>query len=548
MKNVLRPALIVLCFVATGYSQTKPGFYEQNLRNAMEYNCHTSMLNLERQLIDAKIKANPLSGSNSPAPTANSYEPLITKATQCIKEIGTSFSYFQRAKAYVEQGKTSAAFADFAKALSLAKTESSPVASPYEILRERAELHVRLVDRKSAKADLSEALRLAPREQRVISDLANLDNRIAEANEKRAIADPQTAEDYVIVGNDLFTHQKSVEAIRAFDRSLSLKPSVAAYVGKTRALQSLSRFSEALVEINKALALAANNKDAVLLRGHVYASLSRLDEAIADYTTALTSADPQTKPTILTSRGEAYRKKGSFELAIKDLDAAIAAAVAANNVYSKIEALNAKAEVYRQQGKVADALTIYQTAITTAGDDYIAKIYLIDTYLRRAKIYAGQGKTDLAKADLISLLKISPKSEEAKAEVAKLNGTANGPTSAKTARQWAAEGQRAGAARKFDEAVKAFSECIRLEPAKFECYAFRGAMLGLNGSLAGSQADFEKALKLGNNNPGIYFMRSQMYVQLGKKPEAIADLRQVLKLAPGNAQAIKALEQLGVKP
>jgi tetratricopeptide (TPR) repeat protein len=116
------------------------------------------------------------------------------------------------------------------------------------------------------------------------------------------------------------------------------------------------------------------------------------------------------------------------------------------------------------------------------------------------------------------------------------------------AEEWALDGRRAANAQKWDDAIKSFTECIKLAPDSAGCYAFRGAVLGMKGDLTASHNDFDKALKLSKNSPIVYFMRGQMHGQLGRKQDAIEDFRAVLKVAPGNPQAIKALELLGEKP
>jgi tetratricopeptide (TPR) repeat protein len=511
--------------------------YEANMRSLGEYNCNMALINLDRRNI--------LDRMNGKMPPVARYDSIIAKATECINSFSQALPYDYRAKAYMGKGDSKAALEDFGKAIAAAKKESGSVMPVEEIYEDRADYYIKLGDRDKAEADLREATKLNPSRSSAKDKLDHLDQKIADARKAQALANPQTAADYIIAGTENYNSGKYDKALAAYDKAIALSPSAAAYVGKGKVLRAQNKTEPALTELNKALSISPGDAEALECRGYAYRDLKRWDDAIADFTKAI-ALNSKPMPYLLHARGTAYTGKGDYTAALKDHDAAIAVA---DDVYAKVTALSGKADALRAQGKVDEALNVYNTAVATAGDDYFAKLNLYDAYLGRGQIYASQGKTDMAKADFNAILKMMPNDKEAKAALAKLSAGNDGTaTGTKTAEAWAIDGRYAANSQKWDEAVTAFTECIRLAPDSPGCYAFRGAVLGMKGNLSASRTDFDKALKLSKNNPMVFFMRAQMYMQLGKKPEAIEDLRAVLKIVPGNPQATQALQALGEKP
>ena len=520
--------------------------HEANMKNMAEYNCNMALIEMDRRNILERLDGKIL-------PPAR-FDELISKADECITSIGQKSLYYgYRARAQNEKGNTDLALADFEKAIALAKTEATSIIKLDKLHEDRADLYIRLGDRAKAESDLKQALKIDPSNYSAKDKLQNLDRKLADARKKRALENPQTADDYVVVGTEHYNLGNYPLAVAAFDRSIALAPSSAAHLGKGKALQAQERFVSAIVEMNKAVALAPKDSDTLMWRGYVNRDLKRWDEAIADFTAALGIAEPARKAAALNARGEAYTGMASYAEALKDHEAALAAA--GDDAFTKVTALTGKAEALRGQGKVDDAIAGYAAAIAAAGNDYFAKLNAIPAWLGRGRAYASQGKTDLAKADFNTVLTLSKDSKEARAELAKLpgevpptvaQGSAAGP---QTAEQWAAQGRRQAEGKDYDGAIKSFSECLRLKPDAIACRAFRGGAYGLKGDMAASRADFEKALAMDPASHGaIYFMRGMMHAQLGMKNEAVSDFQAVLRFDPNNAQAKRALQQLEVQP
>ncbi|RZM18602.1 MAG: tetratricopeptide repeat protein, partial [Pedobacter sp.] len=58
--------------------------------------------------------------------------------------------------------------------------------------------------------------------------------------------------------------------------------------------------------------------------------------------------------------------------------------------------------------------------------------------------------------------------------------------------------------------------------------------------------DYERALQINPKEPGIYYFRGVTFMKMGRKNEAVADMRKVLDLKPNDSKATAALKQLGV--
>lgn len=523
-------------------AETMKPLHDANVKAMAEYTCNMAMINLERQ--------NALDLMNLKTPPPSRYDAMIAKTTECINTVGPrALAYNYRAEAYFAKGNIQAALADFETAISTHKTEKGPIVGLSEIYESRADLFIRAGERAKAEADLREAVRLDPSDYTAKDKLDNLDRKIAEERKKSILANPRTAQDFIVVGNDSWNRGKIDEAIVAFDRSLALAPSAAGHLGRAKALRDRNSFDAALAELNKALALTPADPKTLDWRGRIHLDLKRWDAAISDFSAVLLTATAKDKAYLLNVRGQAYAGKHSYDLALKDHDASLAAA--GDDAFGKINAFTGKGDVLSAQRKNPEAIAAYNAAVAAAGTDYFAKLNLITAWLGRGRLYAAEGKTDLAKADFNEILKIAPKSPEAKAEMAKLNAPASASAQAaapRTAEQWADDGRRQGANKDYDAAIKSFTECLKLRPDAFACLAFRGGIYGLKGDTAASKADFDKALQLGQAMQApIYFIRAMMFTELGKKVDAIADFRSVLKIDPNNAQAKEALQRLGVQ-
>jgi tetratricopeptide (TPR) repeat protein len=91
--------------------------------------------------------------------------------------------------------------------------------------------------------------------------------------------------------------------------------------------------------------------------------------------------------------------------------------------------------------------------------------------------------------------------------------------------------------RKYDKAIAAFSEAIRLDPKCAGAYSNRGHAYFAKSEYDQAIADCSEALRLNPQNEGAYFLRGWSYSQIRQPAKAIPDFTQVIRRAPGHAGA-----------
>ena len=96
--------------------------------------------------------------------------------------------------------------------------------------------------------------------------------------------------------------------------------------------------------------------------------------------------------------------------------------------------------------------------------------------------------------------------------------------------------------KRFDEAIEAFSEAIRLRPEDSLAHYHRGVAYYEKDDLDGAIADFSEAIRLDPTNADWHQQRGRVYLEKGNKTEAYADFAQARKLGDTrpNPEAVEA--------
>jgi tetratricopeptide (TPR) repeat protein len=105
-----------------------------------------------------------------------------------------------------------------------------------------------------------------------------------------------------------------------------------------------------------------------------------------------------------------------------------------------------------------------------------------------------------------------------------------------TAQTWYERGYTFHNAKSFDEAIRCYTEAIRIEPKFDIAYLSRGLTLYKMGDLSGAISDYENAIQL-KSDPLYYLARSSAYLDKNDFESAIADCNKAIQIEPGNASA-----------
>jgi Flp pilus assembly protein TadD/uncharacterized protein YcfL len=195
-------------------------------------------------------------------------------------------------------------------------------------------------------------------------------------------------------------------------------------------------------------------------RGQAYCRQHRLDEAVADFTTALRLDPMSVEPYRL--RGMARRLKGEFALALDDLNAAL-------NLESKnAEVLTQRGRVYLAKGDASSALSDFAAAY-------------------EADVTAGEAAAGAGYA--MALLKLDS-SQIIDALNAGLGARPMEPQTHFLAGLALVELQD------YSQAVTQFTRAIELDGKQAEFYICRGSALEKLGDAAAARADYEQAIQL----------------------------------------------------
>ncbi|MDR2693770.1 MAG: tetratricopeptide repeat protein [Chitinispirillales bacterium] len=161
-----------------------------------------------------------------------------------------------------------------------------------------------------------------------------------------------------------------------------------AHLDNGKKLLGDGKCDEAILELDRALAIDGKSADAHFYRGHAYVSKgdrdrvtavdlptadqsqvydgrSDYDQAIADYTAAL-ALNPAT-PEILCARGHAYRRKGAYDRAIEDYTVALSVKP------DYRDALNSRGVVHYRMGAHKMAIKDWESILKIDPNDATAK-------------------------------------------------------------------------------------------------------------------------------------------------------------------------------
>ena len=290
-------------------------------------------------------------------------------------------------------------------------------------------------------------------------------------------------------------------AVEDFGRAIEVNPRAEYYLNRGLALHHLGRFADAIVDCDRAIAIAPTQAVAYMNRGLVHQALGNRDAALADLDQAI-ALDPRLA-VAYDSRGILHHARGDASLALADFDRAIA--------------LDARcAATYANRGKVRHGLGDVPGAL----DDFDRAIALDP---RNAGAYVGRGLArhwmkdlDGAIADYDMALTLEP-------------GLALAHTNRSSARRDRGD---------LDGALADAARGVELDPTSAHARAHLGHVRLARRDWAGARADYDAALVLGSKDWLTYVHRAGARRMMGDIDGALGDLDRALELDPDALPAL----------
>ncbi|CAN5251551.1 hypothetical protein BH10CYA1_BH10CYA1_09870 [soil metagenome] len=336
----------------------------------------------------------------------------------------------------------------------------------------------------------------------------------------------------------LFHDSKWTEAIQLYTAILLTHPNdVRARENRGVCYCRLKKWDKALDDLNVAIALASNSGRAHQHRGYVYYQLGKYENAIGDCTKAI-SIDPSNRYAF-RDRSKAYAKVGKLDLAQKDF-------AVQQKLYRVARSYSMALEM-EHNGQFTAALSIFQNnakrnpgmfnanyqraCIYSKLGMYNEAVALCDQYIKdrpttfegrrlRAINYLQLGQLDKAIADADVALKANPK-------VADL---------------YYVKARAAIYKKKYADAIKNYSEIIKLQPVKeLPARLERADAYTEMGEYEKAVADYDFLAKTEPKDETIFHHRSVVYLKMHNYDKAIADLQKFVELSPKDTLAQMSL-------
>lgn len=292
-----------------------------------------------------------------------------------------------------------------------------------------------------AEARLREALRLAPTQVAVLTNLAIVlaqRHKRAEARDyaERALAiNPGNIEALLVLADCHLRDERWADALTAYDRILALEPNAAEiHNNRGLVLERMGRHADALASYDRALALDPTLTDTHINRGNTLHHLSRHDEALAGYERALA---------LTPNVAEAWLGRGNALSALK---------------------------------RSGEALTAFERAVGLRAD-------LPEAWLGRGNVLCDLKRHDEALATFDKALTLRPN----------------------LAAAWLGRGNVYYSRKHFSEALVAYDQALAIDPSTIAAATGRGDALRFMKRTPEAIAAYRQALALGADADMINF-------------------------------------------
>jgi tetratricopeptide (TPR) repeat protein len=286
-------------------------------------------------------------------------------------------------------------------------------------------------------------------------------------------------------------------------------------------------YDEALININRSIALNDSISTVIATRGSIYQVQKRYDEALKDLNCAVDLDEKDVW--IITSRGCLLSTVGNYDEALKDFKRALEL----DDKY--LWALSQRSQTFRFMGKYDEALMDLNHAISI-DDKYAA------AYAYRGVTYARMGKNEEAIKDLSKAIDLDGKFSWALANRGMVYKNIGNNDAALTDLNRAVEldekdvyvitfrGYFLTGLKKYPEALEDFNRALTLDSKYSWALAQRSQVYRFMEKYDDAFKDINLALELDGRNAAAYTHRGATYHQIGDYENAIKDFNKALEL------------------
>ncbi|WP_182881622.1 tetratricopeptide repeat protein [Microbispora sp. H10949] len=250
---------------------------------------------------------------------------------------------------------------------------------------------------------------------------------------------------------------------------------------------------------------------------------------------------PQHRMVLHANRAQLLARLGRRREALADLDVAIGIDPVFPDHYLD------RGNLLLEMGRTEAALADYETAMRVSPP-------LPEAYYNRAELRLAAGDLEGARADLGHVLDLDPGCLDAyvnragilemlgEHEAARRDVEAGLALDPGNAHLHGVLGQLETAAGRYAEARLAFDAALATDARLASAWANRATLRFETGDAPGAVEDLTRAIELGED-AALYFNRATALDALGRRGEALLDLRRALALAPGDPDVRAALER-----
>ncbi len=273
-------------------------------------------------------------------------------------------------------------------------------------------------------------------------------------------------------------------------------------------------------------------------RGSVYREAGRYQEAIQDFTKALTYLPNE--PNFLNERAITYQNWGDFYIINNNITAAKEAYGHALEDYTQVINLIDSPPAYCMRGNIRALLGHYDEAI----EDYQAALQknpcerlILNIYYMLANTYQYKGASyyKIAIENINIVIKnLQPKeadilssAHEKRAELYTLIADTIPPDKKDFIKKY------------LQEAIKDYEAALHHDPKNAELYKKKAILYTRLEDYAQGKQSFQKFIQLNPNNPAAYCQRAIFFHELKEYAEAIRDYDEAIRLKPKEASLFR---------